>query len=104
MRAGAGMTGTADTEAAEFRKIYNLDVVVIPTNMPLIRTNYADVIYKTENEKFRAVVHEIKELYESGHPVLVGTISIEPTGRTTVFPAGTDPGREKMSGTRSVAS
>ena len=52
----AGMTGTADTEAAEFRKIYNLDVVVIPTNMPLIRSNYPDVIYKTEEEKFRAVV------------------------------------------------
>lgn len=73
----AGMTGTADTEAAEFRKIYNLDVVVIPTNMPLIRTNYPDVIYKTEGEKFRAVVREIKELYQKGRPVLVGTISIE---------------------------
>jgi preprotein translocase subunit SecA len=73
----AGMTGTADTEAEEFRKIYNLDVVVIPTNMPLIRTNYADVIYKTENEKFRAVVREIEELYRLGRPVLVGTISIE---------------------------
>ncbi len=73
----AGMTGTADTEAAEFRKIYNLDVTVIPTNMPLMRTNYPDVIYKTEGEKFRAVVNEIKELYQSGRPVLVGTISIE---------------------------
>ena len=77
----AGMTGTADTEAAEFRKIYKLDVVVIPTNMPLIRTNYPDIIYKTENEKFRAVVREIKELYQSGHPVLVGTISIEKSER-----------------------
>jgi preprotein translocase subunit SecA len=77
----AGMTGTADTEAAEFRKIYNLDVVVIPTNMPLIRTNYPDVIYKTEDEKFRAVVREIKDLYQSGHPVLVGTISIEKSER-----------------------
>ncbi len=81
----AGMTGTADTEAAEFRKIYNLDVVVIPTNMPLIRTNYADVIYKTEDEKFRAVVREIKELYEAGHPVLVGTISIEKSERLSQF-------------------
>ena len=62
----AGMTGTADTEAAEFRKIYNLDVVVIPTNMPLIRTNYPDVIYKTEDEKFRAVVREIEELHQVG--------------------------------------
>ena len=58
----AGMTGTADTEAAEFRKIYNLDVMVIPTNMPLIRTNHSDVIYKTEDEKFRAVAREIEEL------------------------------------------
>jgi preprotein translocase subunit SecA len=77
----AGMTGTADTEAAEFRKIYNLDVVVIPTNMPLIRTNYPDVIYKTEDEKFRAVAGEIKELYQAGRPVLVGTISIEKSER-----------------------
>jgi preprotein translocase subunit SecA len=77
----AGMTGTADTEAAEFRKIYNLDVVVIPTNVPLIRTNYPDVIYKTEEEKFRAAVREIKELYQSGRPVLVGTISIEKSER-----------------------
>jgi len=73
----AGMTGTADTEAAEFHKIYNLDVVVIPTNMPLIRTNHSDVIYKTEEEKFRAVVREIEELNQLGRPVLVGTISIE---------------------------
>ncbi|MGQ9508565.1 MAG: preprotein translocase subunit SecA [Thermodesulfobacteriota bacterium] len=77
----AGMTGTADTEAAEFRKIYNLDVVVIPTNMPLIRTNYPDVIYKTENEKFKAVVREIEELHQKGRPVLVGTISIEKSER-----------------------
>jgi preprotein translocase subunit SecA len=77
----AGMTGTADTEAAEFRKTYHLDVMVIPTNMPLVRTNYADVIYKTEDEKFRAVVREIKELYQAGRPVLVGTISIEKSER-----------------------
>ncbi len=77
----AGMTGTADTEAAEFRKIYNLDVVVIPTNMPLIRTNHPDVIYKTEKEKFRAVVREIEELHQKGRPVLVGTISIEKSER-----------------------
>jgi preprotein translocase subunit SecA len=77
----AGMTGTADTEAAEFRKIYNLDVVVIPTNMPLIRTNHPDVIYKTEEEKFRAAGREIEELYKAGRPVLVGTISIEKSER-----------------------
>jgi preprotein translocase subunit SecA len=77
----AGMTGTADTEAAEFRKTYNLDVVVIPTNMPLIRTNYPDVIYKSEEEKFRAAGREIEELNRSGRPVLVGTISIEKSER-----------------------
>jgi preprotein translocase subunit SecA len=77
----AGMTGTADTEAAEFHKTYNLDVVVIPTNMPLIRTNHPDVIYKTEEEKFRAAVREIEELHKAGRPVLVGTISIEKSER-----------------------
>ena len=77
----AGMTGTADTEAAEFRKIYNLDVVVTPTNMPLMRTNHPDVIYKTEEEKFRAAVREIEELHTLGRPVLVGTISIEKSER-----------------------
>ena len=73
----AGMTGTADTEAAEFNKIYNLDVVVVPTNMPMIRIDYPDVIYKTEAEKFNAVIEEIKELHKQKRPVLVGTISIE---------------------------
>ncbi|MFQ6111501.1 MAG: preprotein translocase subunit SecA [Nitrospinota bacterium] len=73
----AGMTGTADTEAAEFAEIYNLDVVVIPTNVPLVRYNYPDVIYRTEREKFDAVLEEIKELHRQGRPVLVGTISIE---------------------------
>ncbi|MFQ5988707.1 MAG: preprotein translocase subunit SecA [Candidatus Methylomirabilales bacterium] len=73
----AGMTGTADTEAAEFAEIYDLDVVVIPTNETLVRTNYPDVIYRTEPEKFGAVVDEIAELYEEGRPVLVGTTSVE---------------------------
>ncbi|MBN2372432.1 preprotein translocase subunit SecA [bacterium] len=73
----AGMTGTADTEAVEFRKIYNLDVVVIPTNRPLIRYNYSDVIYRTEDEKFKAVVGEIEECLKRGQPALVGTIAIE---------------------------
>jgi preprotein translocase subunit SecA len=77
----AGMTGTADTEAAEFKKIYDLDVMVIPTNRPLVRTNYADVIYKTELEKFNAVAREIGELYEMGRPVLVGTVSIDKSER-----------------------
>ncbi|RLB33909.1 MAG: preprotein translocase subunit SecA, partial [Deltaproteobacteria bacterium] len=73
----AGMTGTADTEAAEFENIYKLDVVVIPTHKKMIRKDYPDVIYKTEREKFKAVVEEIKELYDKGQPVLVGTVSIE---------------------------
>ncbi len=73
----AGMTGTADTEAEEFHNIYKLGVNVIPTNKDMIRKDFADVIYKTEREKFNAVVQEIKELYEKGQPVLVGTISIE---------------------------
>ncbi len=73
----AGMTGTADTEAGEFHNIYKLEVIVIPTNKKMIRKDYADVIYKTEREKYNAVVREIKELYEKGQPVLVGTISIE---------------------------
>ena len=73
----AGMTGTADTEAGEFHNIYKLDVMVIPTNKKMIRKDFADVIYKTEREKYNAVVQEIKELYEKGQPVLVGTISIE---------------------------
>jgi len=77
----AGMTGTAETEALEFKKIYNLDVVVIPTNKPLIRYTYPDVIYKTEAEKFKAVVKEIEELYKTGRPVLVGTISIDKSER-----------------------
>jgi len=77
----AGMTGTAFTEANEFKSIYKLDVVVVPTNRALIRTNYADCVYKTEKEKFAAVVEEIKELYNIGRPVLVGTISIERSER-----------------------
>ncbi|MDP2905537.1 MAG: preprotein translocase subunit SecA [Candidatus Omnitrophota bacterium] len=77
----AGMTGTAFTEASEFENIYGLDVVVIPTNRPLIRANNPDRIYKTEKEKFAAAVEEIAELHEQGRPVLVGTISIEKSER-----------------------
>ena len=73
----AGMTGTADTEAPEFKKIYNLDVVVIPTHQNMIRIDYADVIYKNQAAKYRNIVREIKELHEKGQPVLVGTISID---------------------------
>lgn len=73
----AGMTGTAFTEANEFKAIYDLDVVVIPTNKPLARTNHPDSVYKTIKEKLAAVVEEIVSLYSEGRPVLVGTISIE---------------------------
>lgn len=73
----AGMTGTAKTEESEFREIYGMDVVEIPTNKPVIRVDYPDVIYKTEDAKFRAVVREIKERHSTGQPILVGTISIE---------------------------
>jgi preprotein translocase subunit SecA len=73
----AGMTGTAETEEAEFRKIYGMDVVVIPTNMPLIREDHADLVYKTVQAKFKAIVDEIEHWHGVGRPVLVGTISIE---------------------------
>jgi preprotein translocase subunit SecA len=73
----SGMTGTADTEAAEFSEIYKLDVVVIPTNMPMVRNDRSDVIYKTEKEKFAAVIEDVIGCHQKGQPVLVGTISIE---------------------------
>jgi preprotein translocase subunit SecA len=73
----AGMTGTAITEAAEFHKIYGLDVVSIPTNMPILREDFQDVVYRTEKEKWKAIVNEIAEVHEKGQPVLVGTTSIE---------------------------
>ena len=73
----AGMTGTAETEASEFANIYKLDVAVMPTNQPMVRKDSSDVIYRTEREKFDAVVIEIKELHEKGQPVLVGTVSVE---------------------------
>lgn len=71
------MTGTAQTEATEFSQIYKLDVVSIPTNVPVIRKDNNDLIYKTENEKFKAVIDEIKKAHDRGQPVLVGTASIE---------------------------
>jgi preprotein translocase subunit SecA len=73
----AGMTGTADTEAAEFHSTYKLEVVVIPTNRPMVRTDHEDVVYKTEREKFSAVIKEILDCQERGQPVLVGTTSVE---------------------------
>jgi len=73
----SGMTGTADTEAAEFKKIYELDVMLIPTNMVMLRDDHPDMIYKTRKEKFDAVLNEIEELHKKDQPVLVGTISID---------------------------
>lgn len=73
----SGMTGTADTEATEFKQIYNLDVTVIPTNRPMIRMDNADVIFKSEAGKLKAISEEIKNLHQKGQPVLVGTVSVE---------------------------
>jgi preprotein translocase subunit SecA len=81
----AGMTGTAETEEAEFRKIYGMDVVVIPTNMPMIRQDHPDLVYKTEQAKFEAIVEEIERLHQQGRPVLVGTISIEKSERLSAM-------------------
>ncbi|MGH7339069.1 MAG: preprotein translocase subunit SecA, partial [Candidatus Rokuibacteriota bacterium] len=77
----AGMTGTADTEAAEFGEIYKLDVTVIPTNMPMVRDDREDLVYRTEREKWQAVVEEIEDCHQRGQPVLVGTVSIEKSER-----------------------
>jgi preprotein translocase subunit SecA len=77
----SGMTGTAWTEREEFQKIYNLDVVVIPTHRPMVRADQADLVYKTEEAKFNAVIEEISELAEQGRPVLVGTTSVEKSER-----------------------
>jgi preprotein translocase subunit SecA len=77
----AGMTGTAETEAAEFLKIYNLDVVVVPTYMPMIRKDYPDVVFRTESEKFEAAIKEIKSLHDQGRPVLVGSSSVDNSER-----------------------
>ena len=77
----SGMTGTAMTEEQEFREIYGMDVIEIPTNKPVIRKDLPDVVYKTENGKFNAVVEQVKECHEKGQPVLVGTVSIETSER-----------------------
>ena len=77
----AGMTGTAETEAAEFQKIYNLDVVVVPTHMDMIRKDYPDVVFRTESEKFEAAAKEIKSLHDQGRPVLVGSSSVNNSER-----------------------
>jgi preprotein translocase subunit SecA len=81
----SGMTGTAETEAAEFEKIYKLDVTVIPTNRPMIRKENQDVVYRTEDEKFRNAAKEIREFQERGQPVLVGTISVEKSERLSAL-------------------
>src|SRR5690606_25678076 len=72
-----GMTGTADTEAYEFQEIYGLETVIIPTNRPMIRIDQNDQVFKTDNEKFDAIIADINDCHERGQPVLVGTTSIE---------------------------
>jgi preprotein translocase subunit SecA len=84
----SGMTGTADTEASEFHQIYKLDVVVVPTNMPMIRADHQDVVYASEREKYEAVADEIVGLREKGQPVLVGTVSIEKSERLSALLKG----------------
>jgi len=81
----AGMTGTADTEAAEFDKIYKLEVTQIPTNKPLLRHEFHDVVYRTEEEKFRNAAKEIQELHQKGQPVLVGTVSVEKSEKLSLI-------------------
>ena len=81
----SGMTGTAMTEEQEFREIYGMDVIEIPTNKPVIRKDLSDVVYKTENGKFNAVVEQVKECHEKGQPVLVGTVSIETSERLSAL-------------------
>ncbi|HHV07764.1 MAG TPA: preprotein translocase subunit SecA [Firmicutes bacterium] len=81
----AGMTGTAETEEEEFRNIYGLDVLVIPTHEPMIRVDHPDVVYKTEEAKFKAVLEEIAQCYRRGQPVLVGTVSIETSERLSAL-------------------
>ncbi|HLY17619.1 MAG TPA: DEAD/DEAH box helicase, partial [Bryobacteraceae bacterium] len=81
----AGMTGTAETEAAEFEKIYKLEVTVIPTNRQMVRKEFSDMVYRTEDEKFRNAAKEIKELQEKGQPVLVGTVSVEKSERLSAL-------------------
>jgi preprotein translocase subunit SecA len=81
----SGMTGTADTEAVEFAKIYNLDVVVIPTNLPVVRTDENDVVYLNEHEKYQALCDEIEAAYRKGQPMLVGTVSIEKSEKVSAL-------------------
>ena len=89
------MTGTAEAEAAEFEKIYNLEIVIVPTNKPLIRHEFPDVVYRTEQEKFNAAIEEIKEYHLRGQPVLVGSIAIEKSRRlsASLRKAGVTPAR-----------
>lgn len=81
----AGMTGTAETEAEEFSKIYNLDVAVVPTHRPMVRRDQPDVIYRTQEEKWEAVVEDIVEVHKKGQPILVGTVSVENSERLSLL-------------------
>ena len=79
------MTGTAETSAEEFLKVYSLDVMVIPTNQPVVRVDYSDLIFQSEQGKFKAIAKKFKELNEKGQPVLIGTISIEKNELLSVY-------------------
>src|SRR5690606_31904000 len=81
----AGMTGTADTEAYEFQQIYSLETVLVPTNRPMIRIDQNDQVYKTDAEKFNAILEDIRDCHERGQPVLVGTTSIENSARLSAL-------------------
>ena len=83
----AGMTGTADTEAFEFQQIYHLETMVIPTNLPMIRKDENDLVFRTFQEKVEAIIADIKDCYERGQPVLVGTTSIENSELLSTIPA-----------------
>ena len=98
----AGMTGTAVTEAEEFNKIYKLEVVVIPTNKPLIREDMSDYIYKDESAKFKALISEVEEVHKTGQPVLIGTTSIEISGSTwwTTMTSSTSSARSSTASAR----
>ncbi len=96
----AGMTGTAETEAAEFEKIYNLEIVIVPTNRTLIRHEFPDVVYRTEREKFNAVIEEIKEYHLRGEPVLMGSIAIEKSERLSAALKKAGVAADPFAGTR----
>jgi preprotein translocase subunit SecA len=92
----SGMTGTAKTEETEFREIYGLDVVEVPTNRPMIRIDHPDVLFKTTNSKYNAIVAQVSECHKKGQPILVGTVSIEKSEELSKKLKGAGNGNFKM--------